>query len=342
MSQIAFLALDLTMLERVQKLYKTHHRDIIFEKGLLTEGVNVASELVSKGAEIIITRGGTAAAIRKSSVNVTIVEIPITGFDIIRTIEKAKLYGRCIGVVAFPSMIHGIDFLGPVLGVDIHLFPIIEESETDAQVLRAFQAGMDVVIGGYITTQVAQKHNYPSELINSGEEGLLLAAEEAKRIAHARNLEKTKTSLFRAVLDYAYEGIISVDNESYINFFNPIAERITGIDGTEATGKKIAQVWPELNLQQTLRTGKDDLGQLLNINKVDVLCNKIAIVVNNKPAGAVVTFQEVTQIQQMEARVRRRIHDSGHVAGFSFDNIVGNSAKAPLSPSIVLHYPAKF
>ena len=47
---------------------------------------------------------------------------------------------------------------------------------------------------------------------------------------------------------------------------------------------------------------------------------------NNKTAGAVVTFQDVTQIQQMEARVRRRIHASGHVAGFSFDNIVGNSA----------------
>lgn len=326
MSQIAFLALDKNMHERVRKLYKTYHHDIIIEKGLLNEGVTVASTLAAKGTEIVITRGGTADAIKNAEVNVTIVEIPVTGFDIIRTIEKAKLHGRCIGVVAFPSMIQGIEFLGPVLGVDIRFFPINEESEAETQVLRAMHNEVNIVIGGYITTKVAQKHHFPSELISSGEEGLLLAAEEAKRIAHARNLEKTKTGLFRAVLDYAYEGIISVDSESRINFFNPIAEHITGIYSNEANGKKISQIWPELNLEHVMRSGKDDLGQLLNINKVDVLCNKIAVVVNNKIAGAVVTFQDVTQIQQMEARVRRRIHPSGHVASFRFEDIIGKSS----------------
>lgn len=76
------------------------------------------------------------------------------------------------------------------------------EAEAEAQVLRAFQDGVDVVIGGYITSKVAQNYNYPSELIDSGEEDLLHAAKEAKQIAHARNLEKTKTSLFPPINQY--------------------------------------------------------------------------------------------------------------------------------------------
>ncbi len=326
MSHIAFLALDNSMLKRVQKLYKAYHGDIHIEKGLLNEGVHVASSLVAKGTEIIITRGGTAVAIKDAKLQVTLVEIPVTGFDIIRAVEKAKLHGCCIGVVAFPSMIQGINCLGPILGVNLRLYPIHKEPEAETQVLQAFRDGVDVVIGGYITIQIAQKHHYPSELIESGEEALILAAEEAKRIAHALSLEKTKTSLFQAVLDYAYDGILSVDSGCRITSFNPIAEGLTAIHRKDVMGKNISQFWPELNLEQVIQSGEDELGQLLSINKVDVLCNKIAINVDNDTKGAVVTFQDVTQIQQMEARIRRRIHASGHVASLTFDDITGNSA----------------
>ncbi|TCL38822.1 PAS domain S-box-containing protein [Anaerospora hongkongensis] len=325
MSLIAFLAPDSIMLDRARELFRHQHNDIHIEKGLLSEGVKIAASLVNKGTEIIISRGGTASAIRSAGINAIVVEIPITGFDIIRTIEKAKLHGRCIGAVSFPSILHGMEFLGPVLGVDIRHYPIHAENEAEGQVQQAIKDGADVVIGGFITGKAAEKYNHPFELIDSGAEGILQAAQEAKRIALARNLEKTKTSLFRAVLNYAYEGIVSVDSDYRITFFNPIAERITGIDGSKATGKHITSIWPELNLEKVMLTGKDDIGHMLRINEVDVLCNKIAIIVNNNAVGVVVTFQDVTQIQQMEARVRRRIYSSGHVASFRFDDIIGTS-----------------
>lgn len=326
MSRIVFLAPDISMFERAHELFQAQHSDIHIEKGLLSEGVAIASVLIAKGAEIIITRGGTASALKNAGLEATIVEIPITGFDIIRTLEKAKLHGRKIGAVSFPSILHGIDFLGPALGVDIRLYPIYQESEADGQVLQAFRDGADVVLGGVITGIAARKYNYPYESIDSGTEGILQAAQEAKRIAHARNLEKTKTSLFRAVLDYAYEGFILVDKECRITFFNPIAERILGRSSSEVIGKTINRVWPELNLAKVMRTGKDELGQILKINEVDVLCNKVVIVVNIHPAGAVVSFQTISQLQQTEARVRRRIYSSGHVARFRFDDIIGTSA----------------
>lgn len=325
MSLIAFLAPDSVMLERARKLFRDQHSDIHIQKGLLSEGVRVAAQLAEAGTEIIISRGGTAEAIKRAGISTVVVEIPITGFDIIRTIEKAKLHGSCIGAVSFSSILHGIDFLGPILGVDIRLYPISHEGEAEGKVLDAIRDGVHVVIGGFITEKAAQLHNHPFELIDSGGEGILQAAQEAKRIAQARNLEKTKTSLFRAVLNYAYEGIISVDSEYRITFFNPIAERITGLSSSQANGQQISRIWPELNLEKVMTTGKDDLGHMLRINETDVLCNKIAIIVNNKIVGVVVTFQEVGHIQQMEARVRRRIYASGHVASFNFDDIIGTS-----------------
>lgn len=332
MSLIAFIAPDASMFESARRLFKAHHRDIHIVEGLLNEGVVIATSLCAKGTEIIISRGGTAAAIKNAGLKVTVVEIPITGFDIIRTVEKAKSHGRIIGAVTFPSLLQETDCLSPILGVDIRLYPINVEEEAEGQVSHAFRDGVNVFIGGFITKQVCQERGYPFELIESGAEGILQAAQQAKRIVHARNLEKEKTSLFRAVLNYAYEGIISVDSKYQITFFNPIAEQLTGINSMKASGKNIALVWPELNLETVMNTGKDDLGHILKINEVDVLCNKIAIVVNADTVGAVVTFQDVAQIQQMEARVRRRIYDFGHIAGYSFKNIESTSTQ--LKPTI--------
>lgn len=326
MSLITFLTPDINMLNQAREAFKPHHSDIDIEVGLLSQGVNMAAEYVSAGTEIIITRGGTALALKNAGLEVAIVEIPITGFDIIRTVEKAKVYGSHIGAVAFPSMILGINCLSSVLGVEIRLYPIDSEYEAEAQVLQALQDGVEVLIGGVITGKVAKQYKFPFELIDSGVEGMLQAAAEAKRIAYARNLEKSKTSQFRAVLDYSYDGIISVDSQYRVTVFNPIAEHITGISAAETLGKKIDQVWPELSLYNVIHSGKEDLGQILKINEVDVLCNKIAINVNGQTVGAVVTFQDATKIQQMESRVRHRIYASGNFANSHFKDIVGSSA----------------
>lgn len=338
MSLITFLAPDMKFLEKARELLKAEHGDIHFEVGLLSEGVKIASSLVAKGTEIIISRAGTASAIRQAGIEVIVVEIPITGFDIIRAVEKAKKHGTTIGAVAFSPMIRGIELLNSSLGVEIRQYPLSSEYEAEAKVAQAFQDGAAVVIGGFISGKVAKKSGYPFVLIESGEEGIIQAVQEAKRIAYARNLEKTKASLFRAVLDYSYDGVISVDDSFGVTFFNPVAERITGINRSKVIGKKITSVWPELNIEKVISSSKDDLGQILNINKTDVLCNKVSIVVNKKSAGAVITFQDVTQIQQMEARVRRRIYASGHVAGYSFSDIITNSSALERTKEIAKDY----
>ena len=91
MALITFLAQDTSMFENACNLLKLHHSDIHIENGTLETTVAIASKLAAQGTEIIITRGAAAAAIKKAGIEVTIVEIFITAFDGINTIQKAKL-----------------------------------------------------------------------------------------------------------------------------------------------------------------------------------------------------------------------------------------------------------
>lgn len=323
MSKIVFLAPNDYMYETALAVIQESDRAIRLERGLLSEGVTVARRLASEGAEILITRGGTASAIKDAGIELSIVEVSITGFDILRAVEAAKYYGRRIAVVAFGSMVLGIECLGSVLDVEIRKYIIMSEYEAEEKVLQAFANGADVVIGGVITNKAARKHNLACVLISSGREGIVQAIKEADRIAEARRLEKVKASLFRTVLDYAYEGIISVDHEAKITTFNPIAQKMTRLEAHKTLGQPVEKVWPELKLDRVLASGRDDLGQVLKINSNQIICNKVPIIVNDKVAGAVATFQDISRIQQMEAKIRQEIYASGHIANFTFDDIIG-------------------
>ncbi|MCX7780738.1 MAG: sigma 54-interacting transcriptional regulator [Negativicutes bacterium] len=325
MSKIVFLSPDNAMLTIATKALGQDHSDIRIEKGLLSEGLKVVDQLSAQGTEVFITRGGTASLIRTARPEISIVEVPITGFDVMRAVAKAKELGPKVAVVAFSVMVAGIEVLAPVFGVELRQYIIEHELEAEEKVLRAFQEGADVVLGGVITSRAAQKHNLPYVSIDSGAEGIIQAALEAKRLAHARELEKVKVSLFRSVLDYAYEGIIAVDQACKITILNPVAQRLTQIEEKTAIGKAVQQVWPDLKLERIVQTGQEDLGQLLRIRGVHILCNRVPIQVSGRTVGAIATFQDIGQIQQMEARIRQRVFASGHVAGFSFNDIFGEN-----------------
>ena len=218
---ISFLAPDEKIYATAQTTLAVSHPDIRIERGLLSAGVEKSAELIHTGTEIIISRGGTARAIKEAFPSIIVVELPITGFDILRTVDQARRLGGRIGVVAFASMVVGIDCLPEILGVELRQYPIENEFEAEAKVLQACRDGAEVIIGGVITGQISRKHNLPHVLIESGSEGILQAALEAKRIYAARLAEKVKSSLFRTVLDYSYEGVISINQDRQVVICNP-------------------------------------------------------------------------------------------------------------------------
>jgi transcriptional regulator with PAS, ATPase and Fis domain len=325
MPLIAFLAPDEEMLATAKATLTKTHPDVLLEQGLLSAGVRKARTLAREGVEIVITRGGTAAAIKEAQLGLTVVEVPITGLDLIRALEEARHCGSRIAAIAFPMMIMGIDCLGPILDIDLRCYPIHSEFKAEANVIKALKEGAEVIIGGVIAMQASRKLNHPFVMIRSGAEGITQAALEAERIAEARRLEKVKSTLFQTVLNYAYEGIVSIDQARKVVIFNPEAGRITRIDGKRTIGRKIQDTLPQLKLERLLTTGKDELGQVIDVGRVQILCNKVPIRVQGATIGAVATFQDTGKIQQWEANIRKRIYAEEHVAMFTFADVIGTS-----------------
>ncbi|MCD6574774.1 PrpR N-terminal domain-containing protein, partial [Candidatus Aerophobetes bacterium] len=64
---------------------------IEIEEGDLKEGLKKAIQLQKKGVKAIVTRGGTALLIKSSpQVYLPIIEIRVTGYDLLEALTKAK------------------------------------------------------------------------------------------------------------------------------------------------------------------------------------------------------------------------------------------------------------
>ena len=118
---IVFLAPDEEIYTTATATLAGSHPDIRIEQGLLSAGVRRAQELAAQGTEIIISRGGTAAAIKEAIPGLIVVEVPITGFDILRPVEAGALqHGRRISAsLHFPQWSSVLNACTSILDVEL-------------------------------------------------------------------------------------------------------------------------------------------------------------------------------------------------------------------------------
>ena len=325
MKQIAFVAPDYSMLELARSVLSEKYPDMIIVKGLLSEGVAMAQTLSDAGVEIIIARGETAKMIRQAGLPVVTVDVSVTAFDLLRALRNAAAKGNKIAVVAFPKMVKDIEALAQAMNLDFKIYLLQKEEETEQKVTQAVDNGAEVILGGVVTGEAAEKQGCLFEIIQTGSEGISQAAEEAYRIFQAKKIEKEKAGLFSTVIDYAYEGIVAINDKGIVTVFNPMAEKFTGILQEDAIGKHIKKLLPFLQLERIITQPQEKFGQIFMMKDKDIVCNQLPIKNKNGVLGAVATLMDAGKVRQMEEKVRERLFSTGHVATKTQKDVIGES-----------------
>ncbi|KYZ75670.1 hypothetical protein AXX12_10680 [Anaerosporomusa subterranea] len=327
MANILFLVSDDAMIKYAREVLAAGYPDIELETAFFTKAVELLPSRIAKGVEVVAARAGTALSIKQAQLNISVVEIPITSFDIMRVVHEDNLYAKDIAIVTYSEMILGIDSLAELLNSKFFQYTMRNNQNYESAVLEAFQDGAEVILGGARVVEAAKRLNIPASLIKIGKESLLQAAREAKQIQQALEIETAKRGFFSTILDYAYDGIVTIDKENTITAFNPAAQNILKVNKSKALGQPIEQIMPQLRLGTVSKTKQDDIHRIIDLNGVRIMCNKVPIIVNGKSFGAVATFQEISKIQQMEAIIRQEIYARGHIAKLHFSDVVGESTE---------------
>lgn len=324
---VALIAPYAGMAELAGEIRSEFEKPILIEVGDLLDGVRKGKELLDRGVEVVISRGGTAQLLKKH-LQLPIAEIKVTAYDILQALQKVGSRGQRIGIIGFGNVIYGAGALGTFLNLDLTVFAIQNGEEVALRLDEAKKARVDIIIGDKVVVSQANERGYPSILIESGKEAILQSFHEAYQILEVVRSEARKSREYletlqrlQAVLDSVEDQIVILDAQDRIQLCNPAAQRIFRKKEAALKGSPLT-VYPAEFLKGL--DGKTAAGKnhLVCLAGKQLLLDYIPIETRGERSGTLILGRSVDKLQQAERNVRHALYLKGHVARYTFSDIV--------------------
>ncbi|OCA81285.1 sigma 54-interacting transcriptional regulator [Pseudobacillus wudalianchiensis] len=314
---------------RLEEREEHHHEETVeFE----LEEVVVAADKVAKlelDADVIISRGLMTKLLKEHNEFMPIVDIPVQGIDLIRCLSdcKARFGRKKVAVIGALNMIYGVENLADIVDLPIQSY-ILEDIEKSASLVDlAASEGCEIVVSGLSTTEYAEATGLGAAIVETGKESFRQALIEAKRLALVSLREQEKAERYQTILNHAYEGVIAIDLKGQISVFNTAAREILSISQKSLIDHSIYEVLQKGKFRDLLLSEGDYREEIVSYQSIQLSVKKVSNFLKGKKVGNMMAFQDVTGIQEMEGKIRKKIHSRGHVAKYTFEDILFRSTE---------------
>ncbi|WP_347551302.1 PrpR N-terminal domain-containing protein [Pseudalkalibacillus hwajinpoensis] len=174
--------------------------EIHTELGNLYEGVEIARNSEKNGFDMIISRGGTASLVQEV-VSIPVIDIQVSGYDILRLLTLVKGFSGKAAIVGFPNISQGAATICNLLDLDINTMTIQKDVEVEERLKSLKKAGYEVVIGDVVTVEAAKQLGMNGVLITSGKEAVMESLDEARRVYRLFSKLHEEVSLYQSIID---------------------------------------------------------------------------------------------------------------------------------------------
>ncbi|MDR1508072.1 MAG: PrpR N-terminal domain-containing protein, partial [Synergistaceae bacterium] len=211
--------------------------------GDLAKGAEHVLSMQNDGYSVIISRGGTAEMIERMASAIPLVEIGVSGFDVLRAIKLARNFSGHFAIVGFASITNSARTLCDLLQYEIEIITITigTEAEVDECLSGLKERGFTLIVGDTVVVNRAKTLGLGAILIMSGPESVRLAIDQAVKLSHQISRSNSNEVLYRNILDdiFEYVAVFNVSgDEVFRNFSN---KRNADMD-TRSLKKYIADV----------------------------------------------------------------------------------------------------
>ncbi|PZE19337.1 sigma-54-dependent Fis family transcriptional regulator [Paenibacillus xerothermodurans] len=217
--------------------------EIDIEVADLKKAIPIVASAKAQSYDIIMSRGGTSNVIRER-VSTPVVDIPVSGYDILRVLTLVKNSNSKVAVIGFPNICRGAAAVLSVLDFEIPIYSIERAAEVPATLQKAFKHGATLVLGDVVTVSTAQEMGYNGILITSGQESVLEALSEVERIHEVVMKARKNEPLFGHILEHQRTGVLVADSQGVLRYANPAAALLLGYEAGAMAGMSLAGIEP--------------------------------------------------------------------------------------------------
>lgn len=305
----------------VKQVSREKQLEVKIIEALLEKAAELVYEEVHNAEyEVVVSRGGTAAAIRKV-VDIPVVTAEFNDFDLLRALWKARDFGDKIAYLGSAYReAYEFDELMDMLGVEMRQYTYRNSQEFAEQITKAAKDGFKVVVSGAEWGQsLANSIGIKGMVIYSSLRSVTQALERAEEVLSIRRRDKEYSRRLSTMIQAVGEGVVCVDAGGSVLFANEMAENLLDFTCSSVLGKKAKEANNGFSDLLALPIGS---GQKCFINGTDLVVNRAEVDDRKEHFGEIFTLQKISQLQQLEQKIRKELHRKGLVARFSFADIL--------------------
>lgn len=282
--------------------------------------VPIGLKMEREGVEVIISRRITASQLQQH-LKIPVLSLRTTFTDIFLNLRNASLMGKKILLTLFEDdEVAGIDLLENLFNVIVIPGIYHDLASLEATIIRGKEQGCQIVIGGAVSTSLAQKHGLEGLELRINKGVFMSTIDDALSVARANREEQEKAVRYRTIMDATSEGIVALDKNGLITAINHAALQSLALP-EPMIGKPFAGLDQGDYLQEVLESGRPVLNKVVRLGGETFVANLIPLQVGAEVVGAVVTFRDVVNVVRAEHEVRRSLF-KGLVARNRIDSFV--------------------
>lgn len=193
--------------------------------------------------DVILSRGGTSTLIR-SHVTTPVVDIPVSGYDILRVLTLVKNSNSKVAIIGFPNICRGVAEVSSLLDYEFPMYSVDRAADVPQALQTAFEHDAQIILGDVVTVNTAEEMGYNGILITSGQESVLEALEEVKRIYDVVWKAQENEHLFEHILEHHRTGVMAINDRGGILYANEAAASLLGYNSSVIRGMNLAGIDP--------------------------------------------------------------------------------------------------
>ncbi|MCI2061542.1 MAG: sigma 54-interacting transcriptional regulator [Eubacteriaceae bacterium] len=319
--RLALIATYPKMSKIFMKVTEKNGTDAVNIFASFDDAVKKAKEIEPK-VDAILSRGSTAAHIQ-DAVDIPVIFIPITPFDVLKVVHSLP---EEIKEIAFLNYVRlqNIDDIEQMYGIKIYEYTFSNKDDIYSNINDISERGIKTVVGGNVAVKYAVSRGLTGIEVSSGEYAVTQAFNETMQILYEKRKEKESAYRLHTAFESLSEGIVVADQDENIVLCNPSAAKFLYDPINKPVPEKIDSVISDAHFQKVFGQEEPDANYIKKYEYGLIAASHRQIKGDGLFLGTVSTFEDVTKIQALEKQIRHEIHDKGFEARYTFEDILTN------------------
>ncbi|QUO32071.1 sigma 54-interacting transcriptional regulator [Faecalicatena sp. Marseille-Q4148] len=279
--------------------------------------------------DFIIGRGYSAAFLKKRANDIPVLEIPITGYDVMRALMTAQRKYGSQKTLVIVSATHNHDehVLSRLTGQQVSVKEVTTFEQIGDAVYQAKCDGYQIIVGGYSAVAAAEGLGLSVVTIETGEEAIIQSFRETVRMKETILKERERRKIYETITQTSKEGLIYINSDGVIELANKKILQMLYTDSEYVHGKELQMVYPFFadRYREVMRTGQTIFNEVQEIQNIRLSVDYTPVIVSDHTTGVVISCQSVKNIQQRESQIRKKLSEKGLVASYTFSDVIRES-----------------